>query len=368
MSDFKFYPRSVVWETTFACNMNCLHCGTAAGRKRPNELTTEEAFNLIDELAALGCEDITISGGEPLLRKDWRQLAEKVISSGIRGLIITNGFLVTKEIVDDFERLGLNRVGVSLDGLQKSHDMIRRRENSWERAVNALRLITENGTVRNCAISSISNLNFDDLDGIRDTLLDVGCEQWRIQMVTGTGRMQDNINEVLTIDMLPKLIDKILEYQKDGRIKISLGENIGYFGCKGTELWGDIPYFGCYAGTRVAGIESDGTIKGCLSMQEDFVEGNIRDSSFTEIWNNPDGFAYNRKFTRETASGECHDCRYLPLCRGGCATTSFAATGCRADNPYCIYRLEKNQGIEPKDNQLINDLLADFEPAKTSVE
>ena len=69
MTDFKFYPWSVVWEITFACNMRCLHCGTSAGKKRPDELNTHEALQLIDELADLGADNITLSGGEPLLRE-----------------------------------------------------------------------------------------------------------------------------------------------------------------------------------------------------------------------------------------------------------------------------------------------------------
>ncbi len=76
MSEFKLYPSAVVWEITFACNMRCIHCGTSAGKRRPDELTTEEALNLIDELAELGSEAITISGGEPLLRDDWPLLAD----------------------------------------------------------------------------------------------------------------------------------------------------------------------------------------------------------------------------------------------------------------------------------------------------
>ena len=179
-------------------------------------------------------------------------------------------------------------------------------------------------------------------------------------MTTCTGRMQRDL--VLTLENYPVLIDKLLEFSKDSsQIQVFVGENIGYYGCKGAQLWGKDPYLGCYAGTRIAGIESDGKVKGCLSMPEQFVEGNIRDSSFTEIWNDPDNFLYNRKFTRETATGACHDCRYLPLCRGGCATTSVSATGERANNPYCMYQIEQKQGIEPVDDELVLRLLEDFQ-------
>jgi radical SAM protein with 4Fe4S-binding SPASM domain len=363
MSDFKFYPQVVVWEITFACNMRCLHCGTAAGKKRPDELTTREALDLIDELARLGCGNIVLSGGEPLLRPDWRQLAERVKNNGVKCCLISNGYAVTREVVDDFERLGLDKIGISFDGSEKTHNYIRQREDSWKKAYSSMKLMSENGHIPFVAVSQISNINLGELDNIRDALIDVGCKEWRIQMTTSTGRMMEHKDLVLSLDNFPRLVDRILELKNDSRIALDVGENIGYYGCKGYQLQDGGLYYGCYAGMRVAGIESDGKIKGCLSMPEEFVEGNIRDSSFTEIWNRPDGFAYNRKFTRETASGACHDCKYLPLCRGGCATTSVSATGCRADNPYCIYQFELRDGITCEDMEVVRDLLEPFKDA-----
>ncbi|MEW5925044.1 MAG: radical SAM protein, partial [Candidatus Zixiibacteriota bacterium] len=326
-----------------------------------------EALALIDEMAELGTTAIVLSGGEPLLRKDWRQLAERIVARNIKAGLITNGYLVTKEIVDDFERLGFGTIGISFDGTEKTHNYIRQREDSWSRALNAMRLMTENGNVRYEAVTQVSNINFEELDQIRDQLIEVGCPIWRVQMTTSTGRMCEQHNLVLSMENYPRLIEKCLEYTKETRLKFDLGENIGYFGCKGQELWNHRQYLGCFAGTRILGIESNGDIKGCLSMPEDFVEGNIRDSSLTEIWNNPDGFAYNRKFNRDMAKGECHDCKYLPLCRGGCTVTSFSATGCRADNPYCIYQFEKQQGIKCEDAPWVRELLEPYREAMADV-
>ena len=360
MSEFKFFPQQVVWEITFACNMNCIHCGTSAGKARSDELTTDESLSLIDELTDLGAEMITLSGGEPLLRKDWKLLAQRIRDNGAKSYLISNGYAITEEVVDEFERLRFDNVGISLDGTEKTHNFIRRREKSWRRVVNAMKMMSENGNISFCAVTCVSNINLDELDEIRNILIDCGCPVWRIQMTTSTGRMREYPDSVLTLDKYPKMVDKLLEFKKDNLIKVDVGENIGYFGCKGAELIDGAPYLGCYAGTRVAGICSNGNVKGCLSMQEEFVEGNIRDSSFTEIWNNPDGFAYNRKFTRQTAEGLCRDCKYLPLCRGGCATTSVSATGCRANNPYCMYQIERQQGITCEDNKWITELLKRF--------
>jgi len=367
MSDFKFYPKAVIWEITYACNMRCLHCGTSAGKKRPDELTTDEALALIDELAALGCQEITLSGGEPLLRSDWRELGRRTKQNGLKPYLITNGYHVNREIAEDFAEIGFRNIGVSFDGTEKTHNFIRQRDDSFRGAANALETMAEVGKYHFCAVTQVSNINLNELDQIRQILIDCGCPQWRIQMTTSTGRMMQHSDLVMTIDNFPKLIDKILEFKKMDGIEIDVGENIGYYGCKGPELLDGAPYLGCYAGVFAAGIESNGNVKGCLSMQPQFIEGNIRDSSFTEIWNNPDGFAYNRKFTRETAEGFCRECQYLPLCRGGCATTSVSATGKRADNPYCIYRIERAQGIEADVNPYFAELMAKFQEPKQAV-
>ncbi len=357
------FPESVVWEITFACNMKCIHCGTSAGQRRPDELTTREALALIDELAGLGTRTITLSGGEPLLRKDWRELAARIKQDGVLLHMVTNGYLVTPAVAADMARLQFDHVGVSFDGVEATHNYIRQRADSHARALQAMDHMRAHD-VRFCAVTQVSNLNLAELDTVHATLVEHGCRVWRIQMTTATGRMRGHAEAVLSLDNYPRLIDKLFALKAAGDIVVDVGENIGYYGRQGTALNEGMPYFGCYAGTRIAGVESNGDVKGCLSMPEEFVEGNLRASSFTAIWENPDGFAYNRRFTRETASGACRECRYLPLCRGGCATTSVSQTGCRADNPYCIYQIETRQGIEPVDPPAVAELLARFDGAR----
>jgi radical SAM protein with 4Fe4S-binding SPASM domain len=359
--EFRCYPETVVWEITFACNMRCVHCGTSAGKRRSDELTTDESLRLIDELTGLGCKSITISGGEPLLREDWALLADRMRANGLTTYLISNGYALTDAVADRFLELGIKRVGISIDGTEQTHNRIRQRPDSFARCVLAMDTLRERN-VDFCVVTQVSAWNLQDLDGLQDVLVDHGCKGWRIQMCTVTGRMQDHADMALTLPDYERLVDKLLALRRTGKVYIDVGENIGYYGCKGAELIGGHPYFGCYAGLRVAGIESNGNIKGCLSMPPQFVEGNVRDSSFTEIWNRPDGFAYNRKFTRESAAGACHDCRYLPLCRGGCTTTSVSQTGCRADNPYCMYQIERARGIQPRDGEDTLTLLRRFNP------
>jgi radical SAM protein with 4Fe4S-binding SPASM domain len=358
---FKFYPETVVWEITFACNMRCVHCGTSAGKRRSDELTTDESLSLIDELTGLGCKSITISGGEPLLREDWPVLAARMRENGLTTYLISNGYTLNKDMADRFLELGIKRVGISIDGTEEVHNKIRRMPDSFARCLRALDTLRETG-VDSCVVTQVNGWNLPILGDLHELLIDHGCKGWRIQMCTVTGRMQEHADMALTLTGYEQLVDKLLALRKDGRLYVDVGENVGYYGCKGSELIDGNPYFGCYAGMRVAGIESNGNVKGCLSMPPQFVEGNLRDSSFTEIWNRPDGFAYNRQFTQDSASGACHDCRYLPLCRGGCTTTSVSQTGHRADNPYCMYQIERDRGIAPRDSENTLALLRRFNP------
>ena len=129
------------------------------------------------------------------------------------------------------------------------------------------------------------------------------------------------------------------------------GHNVGYFGDPEADLrdrGGAIPFWvGCTAGCSVIGIESNGNIKGCLSLPssrngiDQFVEGNVRESSLEEIWWRKNAFAYNRKFSVKQLDGFCRTCDYADICRGGCAWTAFSHTSSRYDNPYCYWRQVK---------------------------
>ena len=113
----------VVWNMTRRCNLKCIHCySNSADIDYPDELTTEEGKKLIDDLAAFGSPVILFSGGEPLIRKDLLELAQYATDKGMRAVISTNGTLITKEIAAKLQKIGLSYVGVSLDGLEKTHD------------------------------------------------------------------------------------------------------------------------------------------------------------------------------------------------------------------------------------------------------
>ena len=123
----------VVWNITKRCNLKCIHCyAHAKATPADNELTTEEGKALIDDLAAFGAPVILFSGGEPLMREDLPELAEYAVSKGMRAVISTNGTLITPEVARKLKEIGLSYVGISLDGMEKTHDHFRGQKGSFQ--------------------------------------------------------------------------------------------------------------------------------------------------------------------------------------------------------------------------------------------
>ncbi|HLP48640.1 MAG TPA: radical SAM protein [Candidatus Kapabacteria bacterium] len=340
-------PKFCVWEITFKCNMRCLHCASAVneGWSRGEELTLEESLHLCDELSALGCEEVTLSGGEALLRKDWIHIARYLMKLGIRTALISNGFVIDREVAYDIKEAGIYLVALSLDGMEKTHDYIRHCKGSFARVCRAVSYLKASG-LRVNFVTHANRENFPELPAIEELAISLGIDVWRIQLGAPLGRLEQHPELVLKPDDLPALADFIVAAKQRKKVTISVGDNIGYFSSHEPELR-NTPireglnfWCGCSAGCLNIGIESNGNVKGCLSLQSDqFVEGNIRTVSLKELWEKKGNFAYTRDFKKEDLHGYCKDCEYGEICRGGCTFTAFSATGSPHNNPYCLYRL-----------------------------
>lgn len=136
----EFVPISAAWEITMACNMRCRHCGSGCTDRRPDELTTDEALRLCDDLAEIGVKFVGLSGGEPLLRPDWPLIARRLTGHGMVVSMVSNGWLIDERVINKAFSSGLDTIGISLDGLKETHDAIRRK-GAFSRALNALLLM-----------------------------------------------------------------------------------------------------------------------------------------------------------------------------------------------------------------------------------
>jgi radical SAM protein with 4Fe4S-binding SPASM domain len=345
------FPRICVWETTARCNLSCIHCASNLGPSstRGPELDGERSLRLCDELAELGCEYLVLSGGEPLLRSDWDQLAARLSGNGVRVGMITNGFLVTADSVERMARAGVSVLAVSMDGLQETHDRIRQRPGSFDRAVRALELGRQAG-LRIHAVTHVNRLNRGDLTGMHALFERLEVRTWLVQLSAPMGRLAAHRDLVLEPTDLPELARWLADTRERSRLYLAVGDNIGYY----TELEPRLrrkregkslgAWCGCSAGCFTVGIEANGNVKGCLSLQSDqFVEGNLTDRSLRSVWESPTAFRYTRGFEPAMLTGHCADCEYGEVCRGGCTFMAVASTGSPGNNPYCLHRLGLSQ-------------------------
>jgi len=180
-------PGCAVWEVTLACNLNCLHCGSSAGKARPNELSTKEALKLCKDLAEIGTHEVCLMGGEPLIRKDWYEIAKEIKDLGMKLSIISNGFNINDEIISKFKKLDPHAISTSLDGANaETHDKIRGRKGSFDQVMNYLKKSRE-ADLPTSAITTVSKLNFQELPEIKDLLFN-RLIAWQIQTASPIGR------------------------------------------------------------------------------------------------------------------------------------------------------------------------------------
>ena len=353
-SDYKL--RSIGWELTFACNMRCKHCGSSCGMPKPDELTTEEAIKLCNDLAELEPECVTLSGGEPFLRKDWHVIAERLRENNVLVNAISNGWLVDKDVVKKALEVGLSNICVSLDGLEKTHNYLRAKE-SFQRVMRALDVMQKMG-LPSSVCTTLNKNNLDELPALYGLLVDRRIESWQLQLADPMGNLLAHTELVLEPDDIGRIIDFAYEVMKEGRIIVDIADNIGYFDNKTTEISkksflsagcsrSDGVWKGCQAGKSVLGIRCNGDVVPCLSIREDrFIEGNVRKTSLFEIWTRSGAFAWNREMSQNNLTGFCKKCQYSSLCLAGCTTQKITINNDLYENGFCIYRVEVEKEIK----------------------
>ena len=327
-------PTAAVWEITLACNLHCKLCGSRAGRPRRDELSTGEAFDLVDQLAAIGVRDVGLIGGEVHLRKDWIEIVAAIVRAGMTCSIQTGGRSFSAAVAAKAAAAGLSGAGVSIDGLRENHDFIRGVKGSFDQAVAALGHLRENGLPTSVS-TQLWSKSIGDLRGLLDVIAAAGASSWQIQLSVAMGNASDNNVHLLQpyqmVDVFP-LLDALYDAAAARGVRLILANNVGYFGPYEAKLRSVEPFAthwaGCGAGRNGLGIEADGKIKGCPSLAtSDFTGANIRDMRLDEIWNGTAQLAYARTRTRDDLWGFCRSCYYADVCLGGCTWTAHSLFG-----------------------------------------
>jgi len=361
-------PFEVVWNFTYKCNLRCKHCYEDAGRRRP-ELSTEEAKKVIDvfsEIAYVGLPALSFSGGEPLVREDFFEVASYAKGKIPYISIASNGTLITKEVAAKLKRCGVEYVEVSIDGASaKTHDWFRGVSGAFERAIEGVRNCVKEG-IDTCIASVIQRENLSELEEILELAEELGVRFMHFNYIP-TGRAKAYVE----LDLTPRERLKVLEtiggkivnlYLKAKEEELEKGESsvkvdryfstcpqyacvvkdlaqrfgerftvAAHYGAKkGVE---NVAHFlgGCGAGRLYIALEPNGDIKPCVFFptNAETVLGNILRDDFEKIWDT-DPLLWKLRSREDlktyTVNGKevgCGSCPEKYIC-GGCRARAYS--------------------------------------------
>ena len=349
-----------VWEITLKCNLACQHCGSRAGHARAKELSTEEALDIVKQLAEVGIKEVTLIGGEAFLRPDWLEIARAITQAGMVCGMTTGGYGITLETARQMKEAGIRVVSVLVDGLEATHDRLRGRKGSWQWAFKTMSHLREVGIPFGCN-TQINRLSAPEFPHIYERIRDAGVFAWQIQLTVPMGNAADNSEILLQpyelLDVYPMIARVARRANREG-VRVQPGNNIGYYGSyermlRGGDAW--TFWQGCTAGLSALGIEADGSIKGCPSLPTSaYAGGNIRNHSLRTIIEETEELQFNLGADTPKGTehlwGFCKTCEFAELCRGGCTWTAHVFFNRRGNNPYCHHRalFQKKQDIRER--------------------
>jgi len=345
----EFELRDVVIEITKICNLKCVHCGSGCTDILERELSIDDWKGVISSLAELGVKKIIFSGGEPTLKRGIEELFSQITSLGMDYGVISNGFGMKDGILDALSKYRPFAVGLSVDGLEKTHNRIRQNSSSWQNCIESIKRV-KSAELPVCVVTTVNRWNYEELEKLALLTDSLGAECWQLQLTFPAGRAKDQKDFLISEEMFVDIFEKIARFRKEyPNMKIEAAD---CFAFAPKDMIRDDGWFGCQAGISSIGIDAFGDVMPCLAMRAATFCGNIKDSSLKEIWENSDKLDFNRNFNPDLVLGKCHDCRALLYCRGGCGSFSLSYNGHFHDAPFCYFRneLRKRELIRKEGN------------------
>ncbi|MDD3268208.1 MAG: radical SAM protein [Syntrophomonadaceae bacterium] len=341
----------VVWNVTNRCNLRCKHCYIEAeDRQYKDELSTDEAKAMIEDLAAMKAPVLLFSGGEPIIRKDIYELGALAAARGLRPVISSNGTLIDDEVAQKIKKAGFQYVGISIDGAPATHDEFRNHQGAFNEAINGIRACLRNG-VKTGIRFTVNKYNQADLPVIFDIIEREGIPRFCMYHLVYAGRGAEMANMDTTSaekrGILELVSRKTLELHRKGvEVEILTTDNhadgiylLNYIRQNEPERAGEIVQLlemhgGCSAGTKFANIDPQGNVHPCQFWQ-DYSAGNIREKPFSQIWTSDDELLVKLREKEKHVTGKCGACDYKSLC-SGCRIRARAVYGdIWAEDPAC---------------------------------
>jgi len=324
----------ISWNVTNNCNLLCEHCYRDAGVQAENELSTEEGFSLLDEIAKAGFRIMVFSGGEPFVREDILDLTRHAASLGLRPVYGSNGTLLNKEMATRIKEAGGASVAISLHMLDPDAlDEFCGVPGTYEKSIQAMKNCAEVGLPFQVN-TTVLGRNVDDVEGLCELAKEMGAMSHHILFMVPTGRAENIEEETLREKEYERLIRTLLKKRKELAFDIK-PTCAPQFMRIAKQMDVDTGRYtrGCLAGISYCSIIPNGDVWPCPYLP--LKVGNVRETPFSEIW--ADNEVFQRLRTLEY-TGKCGPCEFKQACGGCRARAYFYFNDYMAHEPWCAYR------------------------------
>ncbi len=326
----------VSWGTTNYCPLHCPHCYRDASRKLPDELSTHEAYRLIEQIANLGARILVFSGGEPLSREDIVELVRYAHDQGLLPAIATSGLLVSERIVRDLASAGLRYVAISLDShIPEKHDRFRGVSGLWRRALEGIKMFADQGVEVQLNFTMTTE-NVDDLEHVVKLCEELGVKYLHVFDLVPVGRATETWRKLKLSTSL--VIEKCVNVMKRENLHVDIKPTCipqfwPYVMVREPELWNRLKARhapGCIAGRKYLYISPTGNVYPCPYLP--YTLGNVRHADLADIIASSNII---KVLERGELRGRCGACRYIRIC-GGCRAKAYALKGdILGEDPEC---------------------------------
>ena len=352
----------VVWNSTRTCNLKCIHCYMASDAvKYENELTTAEGKQFIDSLAQFKCPVILFSGGEPLIRPDFFDLAKHATERGIRVTISTNGTLIDKATARKIKDLGVGYVGISLDGVGAKNDDFRKQKGAFDAALAGIRNCLEIDQ-RVGLRFTINRHNFTDMENIFQLIEEEGiprvCFYHLVYSGRGSEMMKEDVTREESRQAMDLIIDKTLYFDRKGMDKEFLTVDNHADGVytylrmlkedpnRAKKVWELLQNNGGNrTGIAIGQVDNLGFVH-ADQFTQNHTFGNIRERKFGEIWTDlSHPILAGLKDRKPLLKGRCAACKWLKVCNGNFRARAEAATGDFWESDPACYLTDEEIGL-----------------------
>ncbi len=307
----------------------------------------EECLRIIDDITSFAKPVLVLTGGEPLLRNDFFDIAEYGRSKGLRVCLATNGTLINDEICKKLKEVDIKMVSLSLDGPNEDiHDNFRQQKGAFKGMLNASKLLKKH-QIPFLINSSFTKRNKDSISEVYKLAKELGTTAWYMFMIVPTGRAEELIEELISNDEYERILNwhyDMEKAEKDILVRPTCAPQYYRIIYERAKLEGEkferrsLKFStggakGCVAGQLICLINVDGDVMPCSYFP--LAAGNIKKQSFREIWENSELFKKLRDFA--SYKGRCGVCEYVNVC-GGCRARAYCLKGdYMEEDPYCKY-------------------------------